>query len=125
MRVKIVSAGVFSIIVALTVGCSSGGGSKSLDLGAGGSTVIVAKGGNTPRFDPAVIKVPVGKEVTFTFKNDDKVAHNFTVSYLGIEVNVGPGQSVPVKLKAPDKGTLNFYDKNFQGEGMAGKIEVS
>jgi plastocyanin len=125
MRVKIVSAAVFSIVLALAVGCSSDGSSTSLDLGAGGSTVIVAKGGNTPHFDPDVIKVPVGKEVTFTFKNDDNVPHNFTVSYLGVDVNAQPGQSVPVKLTAPDKGTLNFYDKNHQGEGMAGKIEVS
>ncbi|MDQ6928840.1 MAG: cupredoxin domain-containing protein, partial [Actinomycetota bacterium] len=104
---------------------SSGGGSKTLDLGAGGSTVIVAKGGNTPHFDPDVIKVPVGREVTFTFKNEDKVPHNFTVSYIGVEVNAGPGQSVPVKFTAPDKGTLDFYDRNDQGQGMAGKIEVS
>lgn len=124
MRVKIVSAGLFSIVLALAVGCSSGSGSNTLNLTESGSTVITAKGGNTPHFDPKVIKVPQGKEVTFTFKNDDKVPHNFTVSYLGVEVNADPGQSVPVKLTAPDKGTLDFYDAKFQGEGMAGKIEV-
>lgn len=124
MRVKIVSAGLFSIVLALAVGCSSGG-SDSLDLGEGGSTVVVAKGGNAPHFDPKVIKIPQSKEVTFTFKNDDNVPHNFTVSYLGVDVNAEPGQSVPVKLTAPDAGTYNFYDAKFQGEGMAGKLEVS
>jgi plastocyanin len=126
MRVKIVSAGVFSIVLALAVGCSSDGNSNSLDLGGGGTNqVVVAKGGNTPHFDPDVIKVPAGTEVTFTFKNDDSRVHNFTVSYLGVDVDAQPGQSVPVKLTAPDRGTLNFYDKRDQGEGLSGKIEVS
>ncbi|HUQ62456.1 MAG TPA: cupredoxin domain-containing protein [Acidimicrobiales bacterium] len=124
MRVKIVSAGLFSIMLALVAGGCSSGGDETLDLGESGSTVVVAKGGNSPHFDPDVIKVPVGREVTFTFKNEDTVAHNFIVSYIGVEVEAQPGQSVPVTLTAPDKGTLNFYDSKFQGEGMAGKIEV-
>ena len=125
MRVKIVSAGVLSMVLALAVGCSSDS-SDSLDLAGGGTTqVVVAKGGNTPHFDPDVIKVPAGTEVTFTFKNDDNRVHNFTVSFLGVDVDAQPGQSVPVKLTAPDRGTLNFYDKRDQGEGMSGKIEVS
>jgi plastocyanin len=125
MRVKIVSAGVLSIVLALAVGCSSDSG-NSLDLGeSGGTRVVAAKGGNTPHFDPDVIKVAAGTEVTFTFKNDDNKVHNFTVSYLGIDVDAQPGQSVPVKLTAPDRGTLNFYDKRNQGEGLSGKIEVS
>lgn len=124
MRVKILIAGLFSVLLALVAGGCSSGGDETLDLSESGSTVVVAKGGNTPHFDPDKIKVPVGEEVTFTLKNEDKVPHNFTISYLGVDVDVEPGQSARVTFTAPDKGTLNFYDSKFQGEGMAGKIEV-
>jgi heme/copper-type cytochrome/quinol oxidase subunit 2 len=67
----------------------------------------------------------VGREVTFTFRNDDNVPHNFTVSYLDVKVSADPGQSVPVKMTVPTKGTYNFYDAKYQGVGMAGKIEAT
>lgn len=125
MRIKIVSAGLISVVIALATGCSSGG-SDSLTLGKGSTQELVAKDSPNYHFEPDVIKVPVGQEVTFTFKNEGKVKHNFTISYLDISVDVQPGQSVPVKFTAPDKGTLMFYDNNgeYQGEGMIGKIEV-
>lgn len=125
MRVKIVGAGLFSIVLALAVGCSSNGGSDTLNLAGGGTSVVVAKGGNTPHFAPDVIEVPQGKQVTFMFRNDDKVPHNFTVSYIGVDVNADPGQTVPVTLTAPDKGTLRFYDANHWGDGMYGQIKVT
>jgi plastocyanin len=124
MRVKIVSAGLLSLMLALVAGGCSSSSDETLDLGDGTTAVIVAKGGNTPHFDPDVIKVPAGEEVSFSFKNEDKVTHDFVISYLGVEEVAQPGESVTVKFTAPDSGTLNFYDTKFQGEGMAGKIEV-
>jgi hypothetical protein len=58
------------------------------------------------------------------FKNDDDKPHDFTVSYIGVQVTAEAGQTVPVTLTAPDKGTLRFYDSNHWGDGMFGEIRV-
>lgn len=123
MRIKFVSV-VVAMALAVT-GCGNGG-EDALELGGGSDAVVKAKDSPNYHFEPDTIKVPQGQEVTFTFKNEGKVKHNFTISYLDISVDAQPGESVPVKFKAPDKGTLQFYDNNgdYQGEGMLGTIEV-
>jgi len=128
MQVKrFVSTGLAAtaLVVGL-VGC--GGGSSSKAVGSNSSADVVASDSPTPHFAPNTLRADSGSNVSFTLKNDSKVVHNFTVSFLGIDQDVQPGQTVPITFKVPPppKGVryYTFYDKNYQGDGMQGRINV-
>jgi len=129
MQVKrFVSSGlaVTALVVGL-VACGGGGSSKS--VGAKNSSAdVVASDTPTPHFAPNTLRADSGSDVSFTLKNDGKVVHNFTVSFLGIDKDVQPGQTVPITFKVPPppKGVkyYTFYDKNYQGNGMQGRLNV-
>ncbi len=117
-------------IVALVVGmvgCGGGGGDDDDDA-IGGVAVVVAKSDPNPRFEPKQLKARVGSEVSLAVKNEGNKVHNFTLSYLGVDQDIPPGQTVQVKFTVtePPKGVefFTFYDKNFQGEGMQGRLNV-
>lgn len=111
-------------LVAGMAGCGGGGDSETL----GGGAVVVAKSTPTPRFEPKELKARVGTEVSLLVKNEGNKVHNFTLSYLGIDQDIQPGQTAQVKFTVtqPPKGVeyFTFYDKNFQGEGMQGRLNV-
>jgi plastocyanin len=128
MRVKrFVSAGAVAIAVAVGLaGCGGGGSGSGSTLG--GATVV-AKDSPKPHFEPSTIKAPLNSEVSFTLKNEGKVTHNFTLSFLDVSQDVAPGQSVQVRftVKRPPTGLsyYTFYDKNYQGDGMQGRVNVT
>lgn len=127
MRVKrFVSAGVVAMAVAVGLAGCGGGSGKGETLG--GSTVV-AKDSPKPHFDPQKIKASVNSDLSFTFKNEGKVTHNFTLTFLDVSQDVAPGQSVQIRftVKPPPKGLsfYTFYDKNYQGDGMQGRINVT
>lgn len=128
MQVKrFVSTGlVVTALVVGLVGCGGGGSSKA--VGSKGSADVVISDSPRPHFEPNTLRADTGSDVSFTLKNDSKVVHNFTVSFLGIDQDVQPGQTVPVTFKVPPppKGLdfYTFYDKNYQGQGMQGRLNV-
>jgi len=130
MQVKrFVSTGLAA--TALVVGLVGCGGGSSSSKSVGGKSVsadVVASDSPTPHFEPKILRATSGSDVSFTLKNEGKVAHNFTVSFLGIDQDVQPGQTVPITFKVPPppKGVdyYTFYDKNYQGDGMQGRINV-
>ena len=125
MQVKrYLSMSVAAAAVVVGLAACGDGGEETLDLGGDESSEMVATTDPTPRFEPAIIEVNPGNEVTFSLKNDSDVSHNFSVSYIGIDRNVEPGQTIEISLPPLDAGTLTFYDKKYQGEGMWGKIRV-
>jgi plastocyanin len=126
MRVKRM-VGAALAVMALTagmVGCSSESKSKSV----GASADVKAKDDPKPHFDPDVLQAALNSEVAFSLKNDGKVVHNFTLSFLGVDQDVQPGETVQVRftVKQPPHGEqfFTFYDKNYQGEGMQGRLNV-
>jgi plastocyanin len=124
MRTKFVSAGMVCLAIAAAAGCRSSQGNSTLSLNQTGGATVVAKESPTPHFVPNTIEVPRGQKITLTFKNETKVPHNFSISYLDVSVNADPGQSVPVTFTAPDSGKLLFRDTNYMGQGMYGHIDV-
>ena len=115
-------------VVALVVGMAGCGGDDDDDETIGGVAVVVAKSEPKPHFEPKELTARVGSEVSIAVKNEGDQVHNFTLSYLGVDQDIPPGQTVQVKFTVtePPKGVefFTFYDENFQGEGMQGKITV-
>lgn len=121
------------VVMALVVGLAACGGGGSSTATVGGSKTssadLVAKDNPTPHFEPTTLQASANSDVSFTFKNEGKVVHNFTLSFLGVNQDVKPGQTVQIKFKLtpPPKGLkyYTFYDKNYQGEGMQGRLNVT
>ncbi len=125
MRVKrMVSVGLLAVaLVAGLVGC---GGDDEETVGGGAD--VVAKSDPKPHFEPAELKAALNSEVVLTVKNEGDVTHNFTISFLGVDEDIPPGQSKQVRFRVqpPPHGEkfYTFYDENYQGEGMQGRIDV-
>ncbi|MFN2608610.1 MAG: cupredoxin domain-containing protein [Acidimicrobiales bacterium] len=115
------------VAFALVVGLAACGGSSAKSVGSG-TADVVAKDSPTPHFDPNTLKASANSDVSFTLKNEGKVVHNFTLSFLGVDQDVPPGQTVQVKFHTtnPPKGLnyYTFYDKNYQADGMQGRLNV-
>ena len=126
MRVKrMVSAGLVALaLVGGLVGC---GGDDEETVG-GTSADVVAKSDPKPHFEPEELKASLNSEVVLTVRNDGKETHNFTISFLGVDQDIPPGQSRQIKftVKPPphNEDFYTFYDENFQGEGMQGRLNV-
>lgn len=126
MRIKrFVGSGL--VLLALVVGLA-GCGSDDEERQLGGGADLVAKSDPRPHFEPKELRAPLGSEVTFSVKNEGDRVHNFTLSFLGIDQDIQPGQTVQIRLKVdPPPEGLNFYtfyDKNYQAEGMQGRLNV-
>ncbi len=126
MRVKrMVSVGLLAVaLVAGLVGCGGGDDEETV----GGGADVVAKSDPTPHFEPQELKAALNSEVILTVKNEGDVTHNFTISFLGVDEDIPPGQSKQVRFTVapPPHGEkfYTFYDENYQGEGMQGRINV-
>jgi plastocyanin len=108
----------------LVVLAACGGGGDALELGGGGAHEMLALDAPTRRFEPTVIEVPVLEEVAFTLKNEGDVTHNFSAGFIGVDQDVEAGRTIEVKLPPMEEGTVTFYDKKFQGDGMQGTIKI-
>ena len=122
---RMVSVGLaVTALVAGLVACGGGGGAKSLSAQAD----VVAKDDPKPHFEPNKLQASVGSRVSFSFHNSGKVVHNFTLSFLGVDQDAQPGQTVQISFDVtpPPKGLgyYTFYDKNYQGDGMQGRLDV-
>jgi cupredoxin-like protein len=126
MRVKrMVSAGLVAMaLVAGLVGC---GDSDDVET-VGGGADIVARSDPKPHFDPKELKAALNSEVILTVKNEGDVTHNFTISFLGVDEDIPPGQSKQVRFRVTppphNEDFYTFYDETYQGEGMQGRINV-
>ena len=126
MQVKrMVSAGLMAVaLVGGLVGCGGGDDEETV----GGGADIVARSDPRPHFEPEELKAALNSEVVLTVKNEGDVTHNFTISFLGIDEDIPPGQSKQVRFRVTppphNEDFYTFYDENYQGEGMQGRINV-
>ena len=121
--------GVGLAIAALVVGLAGCGGDDDDEQRLTGSQPeVVAKSDPKPHFEPKELTARLGSEVSFDVKNEGDKVHNFTLSFLGVDQDIQPGETVQIKFTVtePPKGLdfYTFYDKNFQGEGMQGRLNV-
>ena len=119
------------VVTALVVGLVACGSDSddTKSVGTRGSADVVMSDNPTPHFDPDTLEAPVNGEVSFSIKNESDVVHNFTLSFLGIDQDVQPGETkqITFKVPPPPKGLnyYTFYDKNYQGDGMQGRLNVN
>jgi len=71
----------------------------------GGTLTVTARDFS---FDPNLVEVEAGGEVTLTFANDGEVPHTFTSDALGVDERAAPGETVEVTFTAPD-GEVEFH----------------
>jgi uncharacterized cupredoxin-like copper-binding protein/mono/diheme cytochrome c family protein len=71
-------------------------------------------------FQPKEIEIPADQEVTLLLPNLGVSAHNFSIDALKISVDIAPGETKEVKIKAP-AGTYEFYC-NVPGHREAGMV---
>ncbi len=124
---RFVSTGLaMTALVVGLVGCGSDSDTKSV---GGTSADVVAKDSPTYEFEPDTLQAAANSEVSFTLKNEGKVVHNFTLTFLGVDQDVAPGETkqITFRVPPPPKGLdyYTFYDKNYQGDGMQGRLNVT
>lgn len=124
-RARVTIGGLVAVVAFLGL-TACGGGSSGTTLKA---DIIANRINSQHRFDPDKLQLSLNQENTITVLNKDKVVHNFTVSFLGIDMDIQPGQRVTVKIPSvtqkPEPGYLTFYCKYHQSEGMSGRLEFS
>ena len=78
------------------------------------------------RFSPSTLTMKAGEAVNITFRNDDEIAHDFTVPALGTHGTAQPGQQVTFGLRTTTAGTYPFLCTvtGHAAAGMQGSIVV-
>ena len=139
-----------SLLIAMLAGALvlSGCGSDD-DTGGGGAAATTTAGGaygETPTssteaggasaaggelsakdiaFNPTKLSFPGGGEISFGFKNEDSVEHNFTLDGVaGADKDVDGGQDVTVSFTAPAPGSYKFQCK-YHPAKMTGTLTVT
>ena len=76
-------------------------------------------------FQPAEFPASAGRQVTLTFSNEGKVAHNLSVPAISVDFDFEPGASENVIFVAPaTPGPLEFFCKYHRDQGMSGTFHV-
>jgi plastocyanin len=97
--------------------------------GAQAQTREIAVSGSEFRFDPKVISVKAGTEVTLVFRNTGAFPHNLAIPTLGIRTPVIPGgRTARVKFTAKKAGTFPIAFlcevRGHASRGMTGTLRV-
>ncbi len=127
MRAKnMVLGGLMVVLLLALVGC--GGGSDDDVLGGAKNADLVVED-KDPYYEPKNLEIALNREVTFTVFNKGKEVHNITIPGFEVDMDVTPGQSIDIKLRAinaePRDGFFSFYCKFHQSEGEAGRIKIA
>ena len=124
---KMVLGGLLVVLLLGLVGCGSD--SEDDNVLGGGQTADLVINDKFPFYDNKTLKVPRGREITFTVLNDGEKVHNITIPGFTIDMDVQPGQTIDVKIpavnEAPRDGFWLMYCKYHQHEGEAGRLELA
>ena len=122
-------------------GSGSGSGSASGTAASSGSTVSLPgkvndHGSTTVKdgaslemelddyyFGPTFITGPAGAKVTVELKNEGTKNHTFTIDAAKVDQQLSPDKTASVQVTLPASGTLAFYCKFHQSQGMQGAFE--
>lgn len=106
-------------------GSQGGTGGEGAGEAAGGETgepaVVEVKVENF-QFNPEDITIPAGVQVTFRIHNVDRAPHTFTVTDLGLDVALEPGQTVEVTVDPVPAGEYSLVC--LYHPGMVGTVIV-
>jgi plastocyanin len=139
MRTRVLSWLAVVLVLAL-VATACG---KSGNGGGGGTTTIAGQKANDHGtkdvsgessleleqdnfyFSPTILKGNAGEKLTLELSNEGSALHNFSITDQGIDQDVPSGQKAEVTVTFPQSGTLVFFCKYHQTQGMVGALEVS
>ena len=119
-------ASIAFVLVLIAAACGGGSGSNSSSPESGGSASgKIEVEMDDYYFEPKVIRGAPGDTVTLELKNEGSVEHNFELESQGIDQDVEPGGEAEVDITIPESGSVEFYCKFHESQGMEGKIEAS
>jgi plastocyanin len=112
------------LVPVVVVGLSACGSSKKTSAASsGGGTTVEAV---DYHFNPAMLSVASGSQVSLTFKNNGTTEHNFSITKLKVDVEAEKGASKKVSFTAPAPGTYEFFCKyHKESNGMVGTLTVT
>jgi plastocyanin len=140
MRTSILS--LFAVVLVLALGATACGKESGTE-GSGGTTTIAGQKANDHGtkdvsgessveleqdnfyFEPTVLKGTPGEKLTIELSNEGSALHNFSIPDQSIDQDVQPDAKGEVLVTFPDSGTLVFFCKYHQSQGMVGALEVS
>jgi plastocyanin len=75
-------------------------------------------------FEPTVLTGTAGAKVTINLANDSSTVHNFSLTEQTIDTDVPASGDASVTVTFPSSGTVVFFCKYHQGNGMVGALQV-
>jgi uncharacterized membrane protein/plastocyanin len=97
---------LISVIVPLALLLSGCGGATEAAPRSGSGSNQVTLVADSSAFEPDVLKLPAGAEVTVKVDNRDGIPHDFVIESMGVKTEtIEPGSSVSVTFVAPDSPT--------------------
>ncbi|MBI2918931.1 MAG: cupredoxin domain-containing protein [Chloroflexi bacterium] len=116
------------VLLTLLAACGGYGAPKETPTavppaaGKPGEVAVTARYGS---FTPSDITVKQGESVTVKLTSAD-VGHTFTIQELGINIQVGSGQTVTREIKIDRAGTYTFYCAvlGHRAAGMEGTLKT-
>ncbi len=73
-------------------------------------------------FKPTFDKAKPGTKVTVSLENEGKTQHTFTITALGIDQTLDPGQKATVDVTLPASGATNFFCRFHGPNGTNGDL---
>ena len=124
---KLVLGGLMVVLLLGLVAC--GGGSDEENVLGGTKNADLVVSDDDPFYEPKNLEIALNREVTFTVFNEGKDVHNITIPGFEVDMDVAPGQSIDIKLRAisaaPRDGFFTMYCKFHQSEGEAARINIA
>jgi plastocyanin len=71
-------------------------------------------------FAPTFARGTPGAEVTVELVNEGNASHTFTSDALGVDEELGGGDSTSVTITLPEEGAVEFVCRFHEGQGMKG-----
>jgi plastocyanin len=138
MRKRLVIGTLLAAVALVAAGCGGGDGNKE----AKGPLPVALEGATNNHgtkdakdkleveaddfyFGPTFVKASSGQQFSVQLKNDGKATHTFTITALGVDVQVGPGESRTFTVTAPKNGSVEFHCRFHQSQGMQGAVFVA
>lgn len=123
---KLFVAGLIVVAATALAGCGDGGDDDVVGGASGDADLVINE---NREFEPRTLKIRANQESTITIANQDDEVHNFTLSFLEIDKDIPPNQSVTVTIPAsaaPRDGVYGIRCKfpDHQAGGEYGQIEV-
>ena len=76
-------------------------------------------------FEPTVLEGEAGQSLTLEVANEGEEEHNITIEDQDIDEDFEPDDSGEVEVTFPDSGTVVFFCKYHQDQGMRGALRVA